>query len=134
MTYNFSVCKFYVEYFPHFLLLNEYWDVIIIQPIPVTVRSKAYVSSCSIAAVAGSNPAEVMAVRLICLFYCVGSYLCDELFTFQGSPVGCIFNCVLSVSLNNARVGFSNGQESLVLPPLVLHVLLFIPPQWLRFQ
>ena len=34
---------------------------------PVTVRSKAYVCGASMAGIAGSNPAEVVDNRLLCL-------------------------------------------------------------------
>ena len=36
-------------------------------PIAVTVRSKAYISGCSISGISGSNPAEDMDVRLLCV-------------------------------------------------------------------
>jgi hypothetical protein len=35
--------------------------------IPVAVRSKAYVCTCSFAGIAGSNPAAELYIRLLCL-------------------------------------------------------------------
>ena len=60
-------------------------------PIPVAVRSKAYVCNCSIAGIAGSNPAENMAVRL----FCVSTAICDELITHsEESHLMCMCVCV----------------------------------------
>jgi hypothetical protein len=53
--------------------------------IPVTLRSKAYVCSRSVAGMAVSNPAEGMYIRLLC---CVGSG------HVQRSPIGHVYNCV----------------------------------------
>jgi len=49
-------------------------------PIPLAVRCKAYVRTCSTAGIAGSEPADGMDIRLFCLC-CVGSGLCDEMIT-----------------------------------------------------
>jgi len=54
---------------------------------PVAMRAKAYVCSRSVGGVAGSNPAEVMDVRLLC---CVGSGLYDGLITRSEE---CVFVC-----------------------------------------
>jgi hypothetical protein len=50
----------------------------------VAARSKAYVCGRLVAGVAGSDPAEDMDVRLLCLYVvlsCVGRGLCDGLIT-----------------------------------------------------
>jgi hypothetical protein len=45
-------------------------------PMPVAARFKAYVCGCSVAGIAGSNPAEGMDVYLLCVC-CVGRGLSD---------------------------------------------------------
>jgi hypothetical protein len=55
-----------------------------ITPIPVAVRSKAYVCGRLVAGVAVSIPARGLDVCLLCLYVvlsCVGRGLCDELIT-----------------------------------------------------
>jgi hypothetical protein len=39
----------------------------LLRPVPVAVCSKALVCGCSVAGIAGSNPADGMDVRLLCL-------------------------------------------------------------------
>ena len=48
-------------------------------PIPMAVRSKAWVCGRLIARIAGSNPAESTGVGLLCLLCVVGSGLCNGL-------------------------------------------------------
>jgi hypothetical protein len=74
----------------------------------VVVRSKAYVCGRFVAGIAGSDPAEGMDVRLLCLLLCcVGSGPCDEPITHsEGSycVCVCVFNCVRVTDLNNEAV------------------------------
>jgi hypothetical protein len=63
----------------------------LIVPIPVAVRSKAYV--CSVAGFAGSNPTEVVDIRLLCLLYELTAYAISWSIV-QRSPTVCVSNCV----------------------------------------
>jgi hypothetical protein len=54
-----------------------------LQPIPVAMRSKAWVCGRSLAGSAGSNPAEVWSVALS------GRSICVELSLVQRSPTEC---------------------------------------------
>jgi hypothetical protein len=62
------------------------------QRIPVVLRSKAYFCGHSIAGIAGSNPADSMDVRLMCLLcfvYIAASATSRSL--FQKSPPECVY-------------------------------------------
>jgi hypothetical protein len=64
--------------------------------------SKAYICSRVIAGVASSNPAEGLDVRFLFVVCCVGSGLCDQLFTGSEEPYRlCVSNCVLFRILNS---------------------------------
>jgi hypothetical protein len=62
----------------------------------VAAQTKAWICGRLVAAIVGSNPAEVMDVRLLCLYAvlsCVGTGLCDGLIT--RSEESCrVSNCV----------------------------------------
>ena len=60
------------------------------------VRSKAYIRSRLISGIAGSNHAEGMNVRLLCLLCRIGSGLCDGLIAGSGETYRvffCVSNC-----------------------------------------
>jgi hypothetical protein len=49
-----------------------------LEPIPVPVRSKAFVCAPLSAGIASSNTVEGIDARLLCLLCCVGSGICDK--------------------------------------------------------
>jgi hypothetical protein len=61
----------------------------------MVVRSEAYVCDLLIAGIAGSNPFEIVDIRLLCLLYGVCSGFCDELFTHSKESYRiCVCVCV----------------------------------------
>ena len=74
------------------------------QPIPVGVRSKAWVCGRSIAGNAGSIRIPLRACIFVCSVCCVGKGLCDEVITRSEESYWacvCVCNCVWSRNLNN---------------------------------
>jgi hypothetical protein len=69
----------YLEYIMY-MICNEFCLSNYI-PIPVTVRSRAWLCGRTISGNAGSNPANGSDVTSLQFLSCVGSGLCDELIT-----------------------------------------------------
>jgi len=71
----------------------------------MAVRSKTWVCSRLISIIAGSNPAEGMDVRLLCLSCRVGSGLCDGLITrSEDSYPWCVCVCIIVCDIETSRM------------------------------
>jgi hypothetical protein len=76
--------------------------MMMMMPVPVAARSKAWVCGRLVAGIAGSNVAESMDVCLLCLYIvlsCVGGGLCDWLITRPEESYR-VSNCVWLRNLN----------------------------------
>jgi len=77
-------------------------------PFPVAVRSKSQVCGCLIPGIEGSNPAESMDIRPLCLLCVVWVAASVTGWTLvQRSLIGCV--CVWSRNLNNKAVYARDG-------------------------